>query len=386
MRKILTFLFTLITLAGFSQGITVTVGEITGPTGPTGITGPTGVTGVTGPTGVSGNVSDSLKAGVTDSLLINTNALIVRTTGQVGVGIGLPDASSLLDITSITQGFLYPRMTTTQRDAIGSPATGLSIYNTTNSDPNFFNGSAWRRITHAPGTSLKVGEVIFSTGVSALMGDSVNFFWDNTSKRLAIGMAAPTEKLEVNGNVKNDTSKIDVLKLNGISADSIIPASSFTGNLGNSTTRADTLFSSVMDASGNVTIGGDLAITGDVSTVQWTDYGGTSTIVGWSGTPTANIWYKKVGNIVFVMFAISGTSNSTSATFSLPYASFNGTGARITVSGRGMDNGSWLLNPAMIYMEPNLSVLTVYKDLGANGWTASGNKQVHGQFWFESVP
>lgn len=36
------------------------------------------------------NVSDSLKAGVTDSLLINTNALVVRTTGQVGIGIAIP--------------------------------------------------------------------------------------------------------------------------------------------------------------------------------------------------------------------------------------------------------------------------------------------------------
>ena len=141
-----------------------------------------------------------------------------------------------------------------------------------------------------------------------------------------------------------------------------------------------------VDEIGNVTIGNNLAITGDVSTVQWTDYGGTSTIIGWAATPTANIWYKKIGNIVFVMFAISGTSNAISTTFSLPYASVNSTGARITISGRGMDNGSWLLNPTMIYMEPSLSVLTIYKDLSANGWTASGNKQVHGQFWYESVP
>lgn len=209
MKKILTILFTLVTILGYSQGITVTVGEVVGATGPTGAIGATGVigpTGATGPTGTSGNVSDSLKAGVTDSLLINTNALIVRTNGQIGVGIALPDVSSLFDITSITQGFLYPRMTTTQRDAIGTPATGLSIYNTTNNDPNFFNGSAWRRITHAPGASLKVGEVIFSTGVSSLMGDSVNFFWDNSAKRLGIGTSTPSTALDVIGdaNISNN--------------------------------------------------------------------------------------------------------------------------------------------------------------------------------------
>lgn len=194
MKKLFTVLFTLITILGYSQGITITVGETIGATGPTGPTGPTGLTGaigVTGPTGISGNVSDSLKAGVTDSLLINTNALVVKTTGQIGIGVAAPDASSIFDITSITQGFLYPRMTTAQRDAIGSPATGLSVYNLTNNDPNFFNGSAWRRVTHAPSSSLKVGGVIYSTGVASLDNDSANFFWDNTGKRLGIGTGNP---------------------------------------------------------------------------------------------------------------------------------------------------------------------------------------------------
>ncbi|MCH2045991.1 MAG: hypothetical protein MK212_17885, partial [Saprospiraceae bacterium] len=51
-----------------------------------------------------------------------------------GVGINNdgtdPDASAILDIKSTTQGLLIPRMTSTQRDAIGTPATSLMIYNT----------------------------------------------------------------------------------------------------------------------------------------------------------------------------------------------------------------------------------------------------------------
>jgi hypothetical protein len=42
-----------------------------------------------------------------------------------------PDASAMLDIKSTSKGFLAPRMTTTQQNAISSPATGLLIYNTT---------------------------------------------------------------------------------------------------------------------------------------------------------------------------------------------------------------------------------------------------------------
>jgi hypothetical protein len=53
------------------------------------------------------------------------------------------NASAVLQADSTTQGFLMPRMTTTQRDAIVSPATGLEIYNTTTNSNNFYNGTAW---------------------------------------------------------------------------------------------------------------------------------------------------------------------------------------------------------------------------------------------------
>ena len=194
------------------------------------------------------NVSDSLKAGTSDSLLIGVNALVVKTNGQVGINIDTPDGSAILDISDITKGFLYPRMTTTQRDNIPTPAAGLSVYNTTNDDPNFFNGTDWRRVTHAPSSSLKVGGVIFAMGVSALEGDSANFFWDTTTTSLGIRTGNPSEALEVNGNIKSDTVKIDVLELNGTSTDGIIPASSFTGNLGNSTTGADTIYTNIVQS------------------------------------------------------------------------------------------------------------------------------------------
>jgi alkylation response protein AidB-like acyl-CoA dehydrogenase len=51
--------------------------------------------------------------------------------GRIGIGTFTPDAAAALDITSTTQGFLKPRMTTSQRDAIENPPDGLEIYNTT---------------------------------------------------------------------------------------------------------------------------------------------------------------------------------------------------------------------------------------------------------------
>ena len=52
------------------------------------------------------------------------------TYAQVGIGTALPDGSSMLDVTAINRGFLLPRMTTSNRNAIISPANGLIIYNT----------------------------------------------------------------------------------------------------------------------------------------------------------------------------------------------------------------------------------------------------------------
>lgn len=59
-------------------------------------------------------------------------------------GAGAADASAALQNDSTTKGVLwFPRMTEAQRDAIGSPAEGLIVYNTDDDAPNGYNGSAW---------------------------------------------------------------------------------------------------------------------------------------------------------------------------------------------------------------------------------------------------
>jgi len=55
-----------------------------------------------------------------------------NTNNNTGIGNTTPDTSAKLDVSSTTQGFLFPRMTSAQRLAIGSPATGLMVYQTDN--------------------------------------------------------------------------------------------------------------------------------------------------------------------------------------------------------------------------------------------------------------
>jgi hypothetical protein len=56
------------------------------------------------------------------------------------------DPSAILDLKSASKGFLPPKMTTAQRDAISSPATGLIIYNTDSNTFDYFNGTEWGQL------------------------------------------------------------------------------------------------------------------------------------------------------------------------------------------------------------------------------------------------
>jgi hypothetical protein len=67
--------------------------------------------------------------------------------GKLGIGTTSPAASSLLDVTSTTEGFLPPRMTTTQKNAIGTPAAGLIVYDTTLNKLCVRTAAAWETIT-----------------------------------------------------------------------------------------------------------------------------------------------------------------------------------------------------------------------------------------------
>jgi hypothetical protein len=70
---------------------------------------------------------------------------------QVGVGVPAENIhpSAVLEVKSSTKGFLPPRMTKAERDAIVTPADGLLIYQTDGDANNptglyFFDGLLWK--------------------------------------------------------------------------------------------------------------------------------------------------------------------------------------------------------------------------------------------------
>ncbi|KYG65693.1 hypothetical protein AZI86_01050 [Bdellovibrio bacteriovorus] len=114
--------------------------------------------------------------------------MIIDNAGNVGIGTSTPTASALLDLSSTAKGFLPPRMTDAQKNAITSPATGLLIYNTTSNSMNVFNGSTWGDIGGVGGAN--------SVGTTQLQNNSVTLDkidFSSTSKGLGLPSMTTTQ-------------------------------------------------------------------------------------------------------------------------------------------------------------------------------------------------
>jgi hypothetical protein len=163
----------------------------------------------------SGNVFIGNNAGYTDGTVststtinhataIGNNAqvttdssMVLGGTGvnaiRVGIGTAAPNASALLDLTSTVKGFLMPRMTVTERDAIVAPATGLQVYNTTTNTVNTYNGTGWTTQMAGVKSTVNIipGDTTVGTGPTAATAPSLTFSsnvlggpggWDGNTK------------------------------------------------------------------------------------------------------------------------------------------------------------------------------------------------------------
>lgn len=78
------------------------------------------------------------------ALRLTDYAISHAQTAGVGIGTTTPDPSAIVDINLTNKGVLFPRMTTAQRDAIGVPAAGLLLYNTTTKVLQVYDGTTWK--------------------------------------------------------------------------------------------------------------------------------------------------------------------------------------------------------------------------------------------------
>jgi len=160
---------------------------------------------------------------------------------------------------------------------------------------------------------------------------------------------------------------------------------------GSGTALDITSFDYINIPSGNVGIGssnatqklvvnGSAIVYGDFYTVPWTDYSGTSTVVGWASTTNKSIKYKKVGKLLFCQYHIAGTSGSTATTFTLPYLAIDAGNTYAPCA--ALDNSLVVNTPIAFAGNPTVQF---YKDYNGTAWTASGTKVIAGEIFFETV-
>jgi hypothetical protein len=81
-------------------------------------------------------------------------------------------ASAMLDVKSTNKGFLPPRMTESERDAISSPADGLVIFNTTSDCLNFYAAGYWNETCGIPDVPTVYNPITGRTWMDRNLGAS----------------------------------------------------------------------------------------------------------------------------------------------------------------------------------------------------------------------
>jgi len=92
----------------------------------------------------------SVAAFACKAILVFLTGLLLADTASAQNGVriaataGAADPSAMLEVLSVTKGFLAPRMTAAQRAAIATPAEGLLVYQTDGTEGfYYFDGSSW---------------------------------------------------------------------------------------------------------------------------------------------------------------------------------------------------------------------------------------------------
>ncbi len=116
---------------------------------------------------------------------------VINMQAQVGINTdaSTPDASAMLDVKSTEKGMLIPRMDETAMNNIATPATGLMIYNTTENDFYYYDGTNW----------VPIGNAVADNDWTV----NGNDMYSNVTGNVGIGNNTPEYKLDVDGDVRH---------------------------------------------------------------------------------------------------------------------------------------------------------------------------------------
>ena len=125
-----------------------------------------------------------------------------RLIGQVTIGSKSFDNSAILTLTATDKGILITRLTTPERNAIGSPSTGLLIYNITTNQFEFFE-TTWQ-VVGAAGNTIYSGDDNLSSNRTVTMGANSLTFSGNLTTFKGIDATSSNFVVKFQDNVNTD--------------------------------------------------------------------------------------------------------------------------------------------------------------------------------------
>lgn len=135
--------------------------------------------------------------------------MIHQINAQVGINTTSPDASAILEVVSTDSGILIPRMTTSQREGITSPATGLLVFDSTTESFWYHASSGWidlEQQVRLDNESVLIGDLVATSlndgAQNVLIGYQAGESITDGSATIAIGYQA-LQALEGSGNSFN---------------------------------------------------------------------------------------------------------------------------------------------------------------------------------------
>lgn len=115
--------------------------------------------------------------------------------------------------------------------------------------------------------------------------------------------------------------------------------------------------------------------------IGWIDLSESASIVGWSSFTTKLLAARQINiDSILITYFLSGVSDSTEISFIL---SKEATVSNYAVTGLTRDNNTLLASPAQVVLLQDSNIVNVYRDVTGAAWTASGTKEIAGQFIYQ---
>ena len=227
------------------------------------------------------------------------------------------------------KGIQIPNLTTTERNAISSPETGAIIWNTTTSEINQYNGSAWE-ITYTD-TNTQIAGITSSADATAITIDS--------SENVGIGVTPAMASSSYNGlhiGATYPTMKLSSNSSGHAAADGFHLRIDSTPRVEYwNYENTDQVFSNNNSEKIRILAGGGITFNGDTAAANalddYEEGTWTPTLSGTSGGPsgvnfTSRLgWYTKIGRVVIAdcRLAMSSWSSGPSGSALISGLPFN---------------------------------------------------------------